>query len=257
MPYFKSNHRKLFYREQGQGPLLLILPGSTASSACHQGELNYFSAHFHAVSLDFCGTGKSDKSQHWPEDWWTRGAHDAAALVEHLGEETCVVMGTSGGGVVALLMAQLYPQRVQAVVADSCTSRFPPEEIPAVVSARENPQPEQIAFWEFAHGSDWEQVVKADSSLLLRFAERGGQWLNGQLSTIQCPVLFTASLGDELLFNVGEEVLGMSQQIKCGHVFMTREGTHPLMWSCPEDFRCACDAFLDWVISGEEQPVIC
>ena len=33
MPYVTHDDHRLFYREQGNGPLLLILPGNTASSA--------------------------------------------------------------------------------------------------------------------------------------------------------------------------------------------------------------------------------
>ena len=61
MPHFAHHGHRLFYREQGEGTLLMILPGNTASSACYEGELNYFSRRYRAVSLDFAGTGASDR----------------------------------------------------------------------------------------------------------------------------------------------------------------------------------------------------
>src|SRR6266542_6303436 len=97
MPYFHSDHHRLFYREHGSGPLLLVLHGNTASSAHHQCELDYFGQHYHAVAMDFLGCGQSDRLDVWPVDWWTLGAHDAAALAQHLGYEKALVMGTSGG----------------------------------------------------------------------------------------------------------------------------------------------------------------
>jgi len=36
MPTFTWNDHQIFYRKQGKGSLLLILPGSRASSICHQ-----------------------------------------------------------------------------------------------------------------------------------------------------------------------------------------------------------------------------
>ena len=42
MPYFIRNDNRLFYREQGAAPLLLILPGNTAASACREAELAHF-----------------------------------------------------------------------------------------------------------------------------------------------------------------------------------------------------------------------
>lgn len=66
----------------------------------------------------------------------------------------------------------------------------------------------QIAFWTMAHGDDWEQVVGADSDLLRRFDASGGDWFAGRLREIRCPVLFTASLHDNLLPDVGAQVCG-------------------------------------------------
>jgi len=111
MPYFKWNDHQIFYRQQGEGPLLLILPGNTASSICHQGEVDYFSDRFFALSLDFLGTGQSDRIPTWPDDWWGQGASQARALVEHLGRQDCIVMGTSGGAAIALRMAIQFPRR--------------------------------------------------------------------------------------------------------------------------------------------------
>ena len=249
MPFFYRENQKLYYREQGQGPLLIILPGNTASSRCYVRELNHFSQYFHAVALDLPGTGRSYRMRVWPDSWWEDGAHAAAELVRHLGEETCIVMGSSGGSVCALLMAVLYPERVRAVVADSCVPRQNPELIRNIIADREEPPDAQVSFWEYAHGKDWQQVVQADSDLLRRFANYGGRWFDGNLRQIRCPVLFTASLGDSMLPDISCQVFEMSRQIRHSQIFLIREGDHPLMWTCPEDFRCACDSFFEsvWV----------
>ena len=119
MAYFIFENRKLFYREEGSGPLLLLLPGNTASSACLQGELSWFGRNYRAVALDFPGTGQSERQAAWPEDWWRLGAQAAAALVEYLDCGKALVLGVSGGGVVALEMALGFPARVKAVVAEA------------------------------------------------------------------------------------------------------------------------------------------
>ena len=245
MPHFVHHAHKLFYREQGSGPLLLILPGNTASSACHVGELEFFARHYRVVSLDFWGTGQSDRIDVWPDDWWEHGAYDAAALIKHLGEEQALIMGTSGGAIVALLIAILLPERVRAVVADSCIDRYPSALLRMVVSERKQHSEKQIAFWQFAHGDDWQQVVNADSDLLFNVAKKGTfDWAQGRLRDIQCPVLLTASLCDKSLPDVGQKICRMSEQIPKSRVLLVNDGDHPLMWSRREDFFHISEYFL-------------
>jgi valacyclovir hydrolase len=244
MPTFIHDEHQLFYREEGSGPLLLILPGNTASSASHAGELAYFGQRFHTVALDFLGTGQSDRLEEWPEDWWEIGAHAAAALIEHLGEESAFVIGTSGGAIVALLLALHHPERVRGVIADSTVERLTRASIKVAVNGRAERTPEQIAFWSTAHGDDWEAVVEADTDMLLRFAKKTrGYWAQGRLGEIICPVLLTASLEDPLLPNIGKQIMSMSKQIPNSRAFLTGGGDHPLMWSRPEDFRKVADYF--------------
>ena len=95
MPYFTHCQRRLFYREQGQGPLLLILHGNTASSAAHVGELAYFGQSHHGVVLDFPGTGQSERVDVWSDEWWLQGAWAAVALMDQLSVAQGIVMGTS------------------------------------------------------------------------------------------------------------------------------------------------------------------
>ena len=47
MPYFTHAQQQLFYREAGQGDLLSILHGNTASSAAHARELAHFGQDYH------------------------------------------------------------------------------------------------------------------------------------------------------------------------------------------------------------------
>jgi valacyclovir hydrolase len=248
MPYFVQHDHRLFYREQGEGRLLVILPGNTASSNCHEGEIEYFARHYRAVSFDFWGTGQSERMEVWPDDWWEKGAQDAAALVEHLGEQHALVMGTSGGAIVALLMAIMFPERVLAVVADSFIEKYPAKVLKNLVKERLQYTPKQIEFWQFAHGDDWQQVVKADSALLLRMAKKGTfDWSHGQLKTIRCPVLLTGSLQDNALPKIELQMSNMASQIPNCRVLLVNQGDHPLMWSRREDFYHASEYFLKFI----------
>jgi pimeloyl-ACP methyl ester carboxylesterase len=244
MPYFVHNQRRLFYREEGKGPLMIILHGNTASSVLHLEELAHFGRRYHAVALDFPGTGRSERIEVWPDDWWLEGAQAAVTLMDHLSVPEAIAMGTSGGAVAALLMAQHAPDRVRAVVADSCVMRQPPEVLRAEVAHRRQCPPEAVAFWQHAHGDNWEQVIAADNDLLLRLAQRDGRWFERSLSEVRCPVLLTGSLQDELLHEVAAQLVKMAGQISESQLVLVNGGAHPLMWSQPDRFRRAVDSFL-------------
>lgn len=246
MPFFTHRGHRLQFRTQGSGPLMLIPPGNTASSALHEGELAHFGQRYHAVSLDFVGTGQSDRLERWPLSWWEDGARDAAALIEHLGYQRAIVIGTSGGGIVALLMGLLAPDRVATIIADSCVAGLSAEALRASVAGRQWEMEHGGGFWRIAHGDDWREVVSADSNLLLRWAERGGvDWFPRGLSAIRCPVLLTASLTDSLLPDVAVQVPMMAHEIEQGHAFLVNYGDHPFMWSHPDEFRSIAAWFLN------------
>ena len=244
MPDFSTDGISLFYDDRGTGDMLLILPGNTASSACHQAELNHFGKSYHAVSLDFRGTGKSGRMPQWPVDWWDRCTEDIASLLSHLGKKRCPVMGTSGGATIALLFAIRYPDLVSGVIADSTAEIYSPENLRKEVTERKRRIKEQVEFWSYAHGEDWETVVDADSNLLLDLADRGGDIFVGKLKTIRCPVLITGSRKDSFIPDIAEQSESMLRQIPDASVFLLDEGDHPLLWTCPDAFRAASDRFL-------------
>jgi valacyclovir hydrolase len=249
MPFFTHRGCRLHYQQQGRTgekrPPLLVLPGNTATSAHHTGELSHFGAHYHTIAMDFRGTGQSDRLLNWPDDWYEQAAHDAAALVEHLGAGPAIVMGTSGGATVALWMAVLHPDLVRAVIADSTIAIYPPDLLRAEMRDRERRTPDQVAFWRDAQGSDWEQVIEADTAMLHRLADRGGRMAPEELDKIPCPVLLTATLDDALLPGVGRQLPDMARQIPDARVYLTKGGDHPLMWSRAAEFRRVCDLFME------------
>jgi valacyclovir hydrolase len=244
MAHFTANGHRLFYRERGSGPLLLLLHGNTASSACHAGEIDYFSNRYRVVAMDAFGVGQSERGDVWPHHWWLQTAHDAASLIAHFAEGPAIVMGPSGGGVAALLMAIHHPECVRAVVADSCVETWTPEEVTRLVADRSRLSLGQIAFWQHAHGDDWHAVVQSDTAMILSWQQTGISFYDGRVSEIRCPVLLSDSLADELLPRTAEQVSLMAQAIPNCRTLLADSGRHPLMWSRPDEFRRVADLFL-------------
>jgi valacyclovir hydrolase len=247
MPFFDFGGSRVFFREAGEhdAPLLIVLPGNTASSACHDGELAHFAARYHVAVPDLPGTGRSDRLETWPADWWGLGAKAVAFLVESLGGGPAVLVGCSGGAVVALLLAAARPELVRAVIADSGLGRLDPTALRAEVAHRRQRTPDQIEFWRSAQGDDWERVVEADSAFLLGLAERGGDAVGDSLGRVRCPVLLTGSARDDLVPDLAAGLVAMLCEFSDARAFIAGAGGHPLMWSRPSEFRAAVDTFLE------------
>jgi valacyclovir hydrolase len=245
MAYFSApDGWRLHYQENGTGHLVFVLPGSTSSSVFHQKDIARLSGHYHAISLDFRGTGQSGRMDVWPEDWWQQAAHDVAALIVYLGHENAALIGTSGGAIIALWCAILFPNRVRAVIADSAGYDIPPERLREGIANRRRYEPALVRFWQSAHGDDWLQVIEADSEFLLQKANAGGCWYGEELAKVRCPVLISGSLQDEFYPDLDEQAVQMARRIMESEVFLFNGGSHPLMWSRAEEFYRVAESFL-------------
>ncbi|MHC4712766.1 MAG: alpha/beta fold hydrolase [Planctomycetota bacterium] len=244
MPDFMHNGHRVFYLSRGEGQLMLLLTGNTSSSVWHEEDIEYFGARFHVAAPDPPGTGRSERLEKWPANWWLDYAHAVGTLIDHLAEGPAILVGTSGGAITALLTAIHYPAKVRAVVADSLCGHWTPEDIEKLIAGRRNLTLGNIAFWQRAHGDDWHDVVEADTAMIAGWRETGIDFFEGRLAEINCPVLFTASLADELVPRVEEEHRHMAGKIPDAQLVLFDDGEHPVMWSRAEDFRRAADSFL-------------
>jgi pimeloyl-ACP methyl ester carboxylesterase len=128
-------------RGRDRGRPLLLLSGQASSHAWWNGVRADFEADRITVSIDYRGTGASDK----PDGLYsTRGfAEDAVAVLDHLGIDRADVYGTSMGGRVAQWVAADHPDRVGRLVL-GCTSpggRHGVERGPEVRKALAQPDP--------------------------------------------------------------------------------------------------------------------
>ena len=245
MAYFLNNGHQLHYREKGAGNLLIILPGNTASSASHLDDLDYFGEYYHTVSLDFWGTGKSDRLKNWTRNWWMEAVKDTIHLIEHLHYDNAALIGCSGGAAVGLLLAALYPSKVRSVIADSELEQYLHEDLMKLcIEERKCKSKEQIDFWKQAHGDDWEDVIWEDNNLMIDFS-LNGHLFKDKLQDITCPVLFCGSLEeDQYAPYFSRTIIKMTKQIKKAELFLVNDGNHPLMWTCKNQFRRMAMSFL-------------
>lgn len=123
MPTLQVADVELFYRERGDGPPLLLLPGHGTDSAYWGLQLAGLSADFRVLALDHRGTGRSSRGA--APLTVERMAEDALGLLERLGIGSAHVLGHSMGGLVAQALALRAPARVQRLVLAATFCRPP------------------------------------------------------------------------------------------------------------------------------------
>jgi 3-oxoadipate enol-lactonase len=119
MPTIHANGIDIYYEQRGSGPRLLYFQGSGQTLAKSGVMIDGFAKQFDVVAHDQRGLGQTEipPGPYEMADY----AADAAALLDTVGWDSCRVVGTSFGGMVAQEFAVTWPERVERL-ALVCTS---------------------------------------------------------------------------------------------------------------------------------------
>lgn len=119
MPTIAVNGIDLFYEQLGSGPRLLFCNGSGTTIESSRPLIEVFARQFEVLVHDQRGLGRTSV----PSEPFTMAdyATDAAALLDHVGWDTCGLVGVSFGGMVAQELAVTWPDRIERL-ALLCTS---------------------------------------------------------------------------------------------------------------------------------------
>jgi pimeloyl-ACP methyl ester carboxylesterase len=104
----------LDFGNRGKRPLICI-HGLSGNAHNFEGLAMHLAPDYHVISIDVRGRGDS---QWGPADEYnhTNYSKDLAALIDRLGFSRLSLIGTSMGGMIAMLYAGGYPERVERVV---------------------------------------------------------------------------------------------------------------------------------------------
>lgn len=248
MEKFVFESKTINYLSKGDGELIIFLPGNTASSVVYQPQIDFFSEHYQAVSMDYLGTGRSARISEINENWWRFSARQVHALIEHLGYKKAIVVGSSGGAVVAMFVAAEFPEKISHLILDSFSINFTKEMFQNnVINDRRNPTEMQIQFWNYCHGNDWDSIVKKDTDIIKTMVEDGGKWLQDTPQNIKCPVILLGSKGDDFIPDIERDYKQLASQIKDCRYALTETGSHPLIWTNTSFFNSQALNFLNTV----------
>ncbi|MDO5757479.1 MAG: alpha/beta hydrolase [Rhodobacterales bacterium] len=112
-------------QEGGDGPPVLCLAGLTRNSADFQMVLPFLAGH-RVIRMDYRGRGLSDYAEDFSTYSIPQEAHDALALLDHLGLERATILGTSRGGLIAMVLAATAPDRLSGAILNDIGPELAP-----------------------------------------------------------------------------------------------------------------------------------
>lgn len=110
-----SDGLTLYYEDDGDGPAVLALAGLTRN--CRDFDfLAPHMAHSRFIRMDYRGRGKSDYTSDFMSYSILREAQDAIELLDHLGLDQVTLLGTSRGGLIAMVLGFAHKARLNGVI---------------------------------------------------------------------------------------------------------------------------------------------
>ena len=110
-----ANGIRVFYEEEGTGPLVLLCHGFPESSFSWRFQMEPLaSAGFRAVAIDLPGYGRSDKPDVAYDVEWLNAC--LSGVISGLGHERAVLVGHDWGGLLVWPFARMYPDQTAGVI---------------------------------------------------------------------------------------------------------------------------------------------
>ncbi len=165
--YAVTNGIRMFYVEEGRGPLVLLLHGFPEYSYSWRHQLGPLAqAGFRAVAVDLPGFGRSDKPDVEYNVIWV--AECVAGVITALGHRSAVIVGHDWGGLIAWPFARLYPEHTAGVVGLN-TPDLPRTPVPPTVYIRESGASQNDYILQFQKRGPAEDLFERDPEGFLRF----------------------------------------------------------------------------------------
>jgi pimeloyl-ACP methyl ester carboxylesterase len=116
MPTLNRDGVNLYYEVHGDGPVILLTHGYSATSQMWRGQVDMLAKKHKLVTWDMRGHGQSDYPADQAEYSEAKTVDDMAALLDAVGAKTAIVGGLSLGGYMSLAFNATYPERATALL---------------------------------------------------------------------------------------------------------------------------------------------
>ena len=251
---FEPNFTKLSFSSQVNTILLIHGFGGTPESD-FGAQLPALHSHFRVIAPHLHGYGHSTHRNSYALSFYRDDANDLATLLDSLNIEKVLVLGFSDGGIVGLLFAALYPQRVLALAVMGAQPAINAQNVAGIRHwLIETPLPE-----------DWQkELAKLHGEPYWRSLPR--MYVEGQealvaagcviitdeeLASIRCPALIMHGKRDRIV--PADYARIISERIPKSHMLLFDAG-HAAHLRCEEEYTSAImDFFLNQQCRKEPQ----
>ena len=200
-----SDGLNIYYRDFGTdqpGTPVICLPGLTRNNRDFEDLANYLSDRRRVITVDLRGRGFSDYDPEWTNYHPLTYVNDVWTVLDHLGIEKVIVIGTSLGGLCAMVMAATSGDRVAGVIMNDIGPEINPAGIERVQEYTGRVPPV----------SSWDEAVEQAKTIY-------GEWLPGLSDEVWKKMAWRAYREDEngvprldIDINIGEAVRKVGPQ---------------------------------------------
>jgi valacyclovir hydrolase len=187
-----------------QGNTLLLIHGFGGTPESDFGaQLPVLRSHFRVIAPHLHGYGRSTHRNSYNLSFYRDGANDLATLLDSLNFDKALVLGFSDGGIVGLLLAALYPQRVLALAVMGAQPEINAQNVAAIrhwlveTPLSEDWQKELAKL----HGEPyWRSLPGMYVEGQEKLVAGGGVIITGEeLASIRCPALIMHGKRDRVV----------------------------------------------------------
>lgn len=225
--YAAVNDIVMYYEIHGQGEPVVLIHSVAGDMSQFVDVVPVLAQDYQVITLDFRGHGQTTDSG-LPLTY-AQMASDVVALLDHLGIDAAHLVGNKDGGIIGLVMAHDYPDRIKSLVTASAnwsTTGFQDWFVEYVTGVT-------LADWEGMTGEMYRELAP-DPTIMPVMLEKVRNLLLmqpnftlGELGEIEIPVLVLAGADEDVL--LVEHVEEMAAAIPDAELVLIDGGTHGVL----------------------------
>jgi pimeloyl-ACP methyl ester carboxylesterase len=252
MPTLDRDRVKVHYEIHGEGPVILLSHGYSATSEMWRGQIPALSRRHKLIVWDMRGHGQTDYPEDPSEYSEEKTVADMAALLDAVGTDSAIVGGLSLGGYMSLAFHLAHPERVRALLVIDTGPGFKGDE----ARERWNKHAVEIANRFEAEGLSYVRSLSKEMAMsshrsadgLIRagrgmLTQRNAQVI-ASLPNIKVPALVIVGANDAPFLNAADY---MTAKIPNATKLVIPDAGHAVNLDQPEIFNQAVLRFLESV----------